>query len=90
MATKIRFDFPPEVVEERATVYGKIQELLAQQTLEAVLEARQIHLDWLQIHPDDYVALDAGEVLAMTEAAYKHGEDAADAKPIEVEPALTK
>jgi len=75
MATKLRFDFPPEVVEERRIVYGKIQELLARQTQEAVVEARQLHLDWLSKHPDDYVALDAGEVLAMAESAYSQDED---------------
>ena len=90
MATKLLFDFPPEVVEERSIIYGKIQELLARQTQEAVVEARQLHLDWLRKHPDDYVALDAGEVLAMTESAYSQGEDSIDAKPYKVKPVLTQ
>src|SRR5438128_2114028 len=90
MATKLRFDFPSEIVEERSRVYGKIQELLARQTLDAVVEARQLHLDWLQKHPDDYVTLDAGEVLAMTESAYRQSEDTSGTEPFNVEPALTK
>ena len=90
MAMKLRFDFPPEVVDERRMVYGKIKNLLARQTLEAVVEARQLHLDWLRKHPDDYVALDAGEVLAMTESAYSHGDTSTDVKGYKAEPALTK
>ena len=90
MAMKLRFDFPPEVIEERGIVYGKIQELLARQTREAVVEARQLHLEWLSKHPDDYVALDAGEVLAMTEAAYSQNGDPMVTKPFDVEPVLTK
>lgn len=70
MAAEFRLDFPPEVVRERAEVYARVRKLLAEQTLDAVQRARQLHLDWLQKHPDDYVALDAGKVLAMAEEAH--------------------
>ena len=58
--------------------------------MEAVVEARQLHLNWRRKHPDGYVARDAGEVLAMTESAYNQSEDSIDAKPFEVKPALTQ
>jgi hypothetical protein len=69
MENRLRFEFPQEVVRERSRVYDRIRVLLLQQTPPAIQQAKQLHLDWLQRFPDDYVALDAGEVLAMSEAA---------------------
>jgi hypothetical protein len=67
MSTKLRFDFPPEVVCERSQLYDRIFDLLAQHTPEAFEEAKELHLNWLERYPNDYVALDAGEVIAMSE-----------------------
>jgi hypothetical protein len=68
---KVRFDFPAEVVQERTALYKRILTLLAGQTYEAAQEANRLHLEWLQRYPDDYVALDAGEVISKTVSAYE-------------------
>jgi hypothetical protein len=78
MAIELCLDFPPEVVQEREQVYTRIRELLAEQTLEAVCEARRLHMEWLARYPNDYVALDAGEVLAMAEEAHRRTDTFAD------------
>lgn len=70
----MRYDFPSEVVEERRRVYARVRELLFEQTTEALQEANCLHLNWLERYPDDAVALDAGEVLAMSLSAEKRAE----------------
>lgn len=70
MTERLRLDFPEEVVRERTGVYDRIRALLAEQTLPAIQQAKRLHLEWLRRFPDDYVALDAGEILAMSESAY--------------------
>lgn len=74
MPVTFRFDYPPEVVQARDKVYERVRELLAEQSLEAVRQARHLHFEWLDKYPDDYIALDAGEVLAMAEDAYRRTE----------------
>jgi hypothetical protein len=44
MSIKLRFDFPPEVVEEREALFSRVRELLAEETLSAVEQARRMHL----------------------------------------------
>lgn len=68
---RLRFDFPPEVVEERAATYERIVNLLAKQTYEAAREANALHLEWLRRYPEDGIALDAGEVISKTVSAYE-------------------
>jgi hypothetical protein len=49
-------------------------DLLAEQTHEAAKEANTLHLNWLRKHPDDAIALDAGEIVAMTVSSYENDE----------------
>src|SRR5579862_4900337 len=70
VASEVRTEFPPEVVQERREVYARIAALLSEQTYEAAREANALHLDWLRRHPDDYLALDAGEVISKSLSAY--------------------
>ena len=65
MTPTLRFDFPPEVVAERDVVFDQINRLTATQSLEAVRKAVDLHREWCERHPDDYVALDAGSHLSM-------------------------
>lgn len=69
---KLRLDFPPEVVEERAATYERIVDLLAAQTYEAAQEANALHLEWLRRYPEDGIALDAGEVISKTISSYEY------------------
>ena len=69
MNSKFRFDFPPEVVAERTLVFEQMFSWSKENTLHAVQEASRLQLDWLRRYPDDYVMIDAGEVLSMSEGA---------------------
>ena len=47
MASKFRFDFPPEVVAEREQVFAEMRVLLSKDTLPAVQLACDLHTEWL-------------------------------------------
>lgn len=65
----LRFDFPSEVVQKREEVFKRMRQLLEQNTLIAIEEACRLQLDWLRRYPDDYVMIDAGEVLGKSHDA---------------------
>lgn len=69
MEHALRFEYPPEVVRQRDQLYKQILALLAENTLESVREAVRLHSFWLNKYPEDYVALDTGEVLSMSLSA---------------------
>ena len=69
VSAQFRFDFPPDVVAAREAVFQQMRSLLSENTLSAIREASRLQLDWLQRYPDDYVMMDAGEVLSMSEGA---------------------
>ena len=70
MSQAFRFDFPPEVVQEREQVFTEIFDKLSDQTREGLEQAICLYRDWTLRFPDDFVALDFGSTLAMSEAAY--------------------
>ena len=60
MAITYRFDFPPDVLEEREKVFQEIEDLLLLRTVAAADKAVALHLAWVVKHRDDYMALDYG------------------------------
>ena len=60
MAVTFRFDFPPDVLEEREKVFQEIEDLLLLRTVAAADKAATLHRAWAKKHPDDYMALDYG------------------------------
>ena len=67
----LKLDQPPDVIRARTALYKKVMDLLAAQTYDAAREANRLHLEWLSEHPDDYIALEAGEVVSKTISAYE-------------------
>jgi len=90
MTAESRTDFLAEVAQERTEVYARIAELLREQTYEAAKKANAMHLDWLRKHPDDYIALDAGEVISKSLSAYEFVQNTGKIQPAEHKPAATK
>ena len=55
--------------DQQNELWRAIDRLTATRQLSQVKQARQLLLDWMRQHPDDYYSQDAGESLAMLEDA---------------------
>ncbi len=89
MSVAFRFDFPPDVLEERDKVFQEIEELLLLRTVDAAEKAVALHRAWVERYPDDYIALDAGSHLLMLYDAIIATEQSPSAKVMaEAQPAV--
>ena len=69
MATKFRFEFPPDVQALREPVLEAIRDAMFHGELADVQKALELSSEWLAQHPEDFAVLDAGSDLTRLEQA---------------------